>query len=187
MSRPTAAVAALVAALTSACAAPQPDEVSRAETTGPVGPAPAPVQHADGTCWAREVTPAIYEHVSGDQRAYHEQVTDEGTLLHLPIFRRAVAPKVLRPREDVSFEAPCPALMTYDFTASLQRALDPQIPVRTRARQRSALARHRARAGPRGGGAGQDPGLTSPGPRATVDPSAPPGADMATTGQGRTR
>ncbi|WP_417719858.1 peptidoglycan-binding domain-containing protein [Salipiger sp.] len=123
MSRPTAAVAALVAALTSACAAPQPDEVSRAETTGPVGPAPAPVQHADGTCWAREVTPAIYEHVSGDQRAYHEQVTDEGTLLHLPIFRRAVAPKVLRPREDVSFEAPCPALMTYDFTASLQRAL----------------------------------------------------------------
>ena len=113
--------AAVWAFLTLGACAPSPETVTRAET--PVGPPPLAEPARDGRCWAREVTPAIYEHVMGEVQVVQAEVAPDGTVIRPPIYRKAPVPRVVRPRAEMKFEAPCPQDMTPDFIASVQRAL----------------------------------------------------------------
>ncbi|MCR8546557.1 peptidoglycan-binding protein [Salipiger sp. P9] len=118
MHRPTALCAALALTL-AACDAPPADGTGAWPGEAP----PAPEQLADGTCWAREVTPAIYEHVMGEIQVVQAEIAEDGTVIRPPIYRRAPVPKVVRPRGELRFETPCPDQMTPEFIASVQRAL----------------------------------------------------------------
>lgn len=110
---PRACLPALLVLL-AACAAPQLPEDE----------APLPTETAaDGSCWAREHVPAIYEQVAGEVLVVQAEIAEDGTVLRAPIYRRTQVPKLVRPRGELRFEAPCPAQMTPEFIASVQRAL----------------------------------------------------------------
>ncbi|MGP6086622.1 peptidoglycan-binding domain-containing protein [Antarctobacter jejuensis] len=106
--------------LLSACDTPQ--AVSR-EAQGPEGPPPPAEQMADGTCRARDVTPAIYEQVMGQVQVVQAEIAEDGTMIRPPIYRKGPVPRVVQERSEITFAAPCPHQMTPEFIASLQRAL----------------------------------------------------------------
>lgn len=114
MIRPTATLAAL--SLVWACA--PADIATRAELQ-----AVAAEQAPDGSCFARQTVPAIYEQVPGQVQVVQAETAPDGTVIRPPIFRNATVPRVVRPRGEVRFPAPCPAQMTPEVISSLQRAL----------------------------------------------------------------
>ncbi|ANT60898.1 hypothetical protein AYJ57_11295 [Salipiger sp. CCB-MM3] len=114
---PRRAAPALLALL-AACAAPAPEAGSAPEAPLPTETAP------DGTCWAREHVPAIYEQVTGEVQVVQAEIAEDGTVIRPPVYRRTKVPKLVRPRGEMRFEAPCPAQMTPEFISSVQRALD---------------------------------------------------------------
>jgi hypothetical protein len=77
----------------------------------------------DGTCRARDITPAIYEQVMGEVQVVQAEIAPDGTVIRPPIYRKAPVPRVVRERAEITFEAPCPDTMTPEFIASVQRAL----------------------------------------------------------------
>lgn len=106
-------------ALLAACSTSQP--VTRAAT--PMGPPPMPEADASGNCWARETTPAVYEQVMGEVQVVQAEIAEDGTVIRPPIYRKAPVARVVTPRGEMKFEAPCPPYFTPEFIASLQRAL----------------------------------------------------------------
>lgn len=126
MSRPRtqpyrAALAVTCALAVSACAPASDDAASRAAQT-PYG-TPGTEFLPDGTCRARETTPAIYEQVMGEVQVVQAEIAPDGTVLRAPVYRKAPVPRIVRPRSEISFEAPCPDRLTPEFIASVQRAL----------------------------------------------------------------
>ncbi len=95
--------------------------------TGPAAdvsePAVALTQAADGRCWASETTPAVYEQVMGQVQVIQEQRNDQGEVVQPPIYRNSKVPKLVTPRGEIRFEAPCPSAVTPEFIATLQRAM----------------------------------------------------------------
>lgn len=118
MIRPLAPLLAM--ASLAACAAP--DHVGRAEMA-PSGPPPLAEPARDGRCYAHETIPAIYEHVMGEVQVVQAEIAPDGTVLRPPIYRRAPVPRIVCPRGELRFEAPCPQQVTPEFIASVQRAL----------------------------------------------------------------
>ncbi|ASP22840.1 putative peptidoglycan binding domain protein [Antarctobacter heliothermus] len=122
MSRPTTPSAALLAALTALAACGDPQTVSRGAL--PAAGQPPMAEHVeDGTCRARDVQPAIYEHVMGEVQVVQAEIAEDGTVIRPPIYRKAPVPRVVRERGEITFQAPCPEQMTPEFIASVQRAL----------------------------------------------------------------
>jgi len=110
------AVPALILAVASACAAPAPPA---AGTGGPevLRGAAAPAGAAEGSCWVRDLRPAVVETVS-------EQVAvPRGGPGEAPVWRTETRQRILRDREELHFEAVCPELLDAILVASLQRAL----------------------------------------------------------------
>lgn len=106
-------------ALLAACTASQP--ATRAAT--PIGPPPLAEPDKDGRCWAREITPAVYDQVMGELQVVQAEIAEDGTVIRPPIYRKAPVARVVTPRGELKFEAPCGYQMTPDFVASTQRAL----------------------------------------------------------------
>jgi hypothetical protein len=77
----------------------------------------------DGRCWATVVTPAVYEHVMGEVQVVQAEIAPDGTVLRPPVYRKGPVPRLVRPRGELKFEAPCPHQMTHEFISSVQRAL----------------------------------------------------------------
>lgn len=77
----------------------------------------------NGSCWATETLPAIYEQVPGEVQVVQAEIAEDGTVLRPPVYRKTTVPRVVRPRSSLHFEAPCPPVLTPEFIASLQRAL----------------------------------------------------------------
>jgi hypothetical protein len=100
--------AVLMAALVAGCAADHRPEVQ----TDPAG-----------GCFATEPVPAIYERIPGEILVVQAEIAEDGTVIRPPIYRRALVPRVVRPRDEMRFATPCPPALTPDFIASLQRAL----------------------------------------------------------------
>ncbi|MDU8913145.1 peptidoglycan-binding domain-containing protein [Aestuariicoccus sp. MJ-SS9] len=112
--------AGAAAALTLLTACSGGDTVSRAQ----LAPEPPPqTQAADGSCWAHEITPAVYEQVMGEVQVVQAEIAPDGTVIRPPIYRRAPVPRVVQPRGEIRFEAPCAAMLTPEFIGSVQRAL----------------------------------------------------------------
>ncbi|MFY0623768.1 MAG: peptidoglycan-binding protein [Pelagimonas sp.] len=100
-------------ALLSGCDVPPSPEAQFTETqTDP-----------NGSCWATESLPAIYEQVPGEIQVVQAELAEDGTVIRPPIYRKTNVPRVVRPRSSLQFEAPCPPVLTPEFIASLQRAL----------------------------------------------------------------
>lgn len=104
------------------CACSPSQQVSR-DAQGPDVPPPPAEQMDDGTCRARDITPAVYEHVMGEVQVVQAEIAEDGTLIRPPIYRRAPVPRVVQDRSEITFQAPCPDQMTPEFIASVQRAL----------------------------------------------------------------
>lgn len=115
-------VAAPLWALSVLAACGDPQTASRG-AQAPADPPPVAERAADGTCRARDVTPAVYEQVMGEVQVVQAEIAEDGAVIRPPVYRRAPVPRVVRERSEISFEAPCPEDMTPEFIGSLQRAL----------------------------------------------------------------
>lgn len=84
---------------------------------------PGPPKRPEGACWESDVTPAVIETVTEQVLVTPETRDAEGRVLRPATYRTDTRARMVRDREEVWFRAPCPADVTLDFVASLQRAL----------------------------------------------------------------
>ncbi len=96
--------------------APPEPGVMEATRNGPVGAAP-------GTCWGKTVSPAVIETVQTQVQIKPAQVNPDGTVSKPPVYRTENRQEIVVARKDNWFETPCPDVLTPEFVASLQRAL----------------------------------------------------------------
>ena len=83
----------------------------------------SPPSSETNSCWAAEVTPAIIETVS-EQTLVTPEIRDaQGQVVTPASFRSTTRQRIVQDRAEVWFRAPCPAEMTVEFIATLQRAL----------------------------------------------------------------
>ncbi len=76
-----------------------------------------------GTCWAADVSPAVIETVT-EQTLVTPKIRDAaGNLVTSATFRSTTRQRIVQDRNKVWFRAPCPAELTVEFIATLQRAL----------------------------------------------------------------
>ncbi|MDT8856733.1 peptidoglycan-binding domain-containing protein [Paracoccaceae bacterium Fryx2] len=114
-----------VLALTACQGVPLPEAPGRANLAAELvrrtepGPPPAP----DGICWASDVTPAVIETVTEQVVVTPETRGPDGRVLIPASYRTVTQQRILQDRETVWFHTPCPAALTVDFIATLQRAL----------------------------------------------------------------
>ncbi len=76
-----------------------------------------------GSCWEKDVTPAVVETTTEQIVVESAQYTDDGTLLRPAIYSTVTRPRIVQERREIWFETPCPFQLTPAFVASLQRAL----------------------------------------------------------------
>ena len=83
------------------------------------GPPPGP----EGTCWAHDLIPAVYE-TTTEQTLVSPEVRDESGAVVTPAAYRSVSRlRVVTERRDIWFTSPCADEVTVEFLATLQRAL----------------------------------------------------------------
>ncbi|WP_372887797.1 peptidoglycan-binding protein [Shimia sp.] len=85
--------------------------------------AKAPPGAAPGTCWGRQVNPAVIETVTEQVLVQPAEVLADGTVISPAIYRSETLQRIVTERRETWFETPCDAVWTEEFTASLQRAL----------------------------------------------------------------
>lgn len=122
-------------------------EIIRAEDAG------APPNARPGSCWGRDVTPAVVETVTEQIIVQPAEVLDDGTVLSPAIFRTETQQRIVKERRETWFETPCPEVWTEEFTATLQRALQARglfygpITGQPDARTRAAIRRYQKAGG----------------------------------------
>lgn len=85
--------------------------------------AAAPPNARPGSCWGRDVTPAVVETVTEQIIVQPAEVLGDGTVITPAIYRTETQQRIVQERRETYFETPCPEVWTPEFTASLQRAL----------------------------------------------------------------
>ncbi|KPA21357.1 hypothetical protein shim_20590 [Shimia sp. SK013] len=83
----------------------------------------APPNARPGSCWGRDVTPAVLETVTEQIMVQPPEVLADGTVTSPGIFRTEQQQRIVKERRETWFETPCPHIWTEEFTASVQRAL----------------------------------------------------------------
>ena len=79
---------------------------------------------APGACYARGAVPAELETVTTEEWEVPPMVAPDGTVLREGVSRIVSDSRVITPRQETWFEAPCPLMAADpDFVAQLQRAL----------------------------------------------------------------
>ncbi len=104
-------------ALTAYIAPPTQPEIFRAGDPG------APPNAREGSCWGRDVSPAVVETVTEQIIVQPAEVLDDGTVLAPAIYRTETQQRIVKERRETWFETPCAEVWTEEFTASVQRAL----------------------------------------------------------------
>ncbi|WP_204115363.1 peptidoglycan-binding domain-containing protein [Shimia biformata] len=94
----------------------EPEIIRTTTTSGPPGAAP-------GSCWGRDVTPAVVETVTEQVVLQPAEVLADGTVVNPAVYRTETRQKIVKERRETWFETPCPEVMTPEFVATLQRAL----------------------------------------------------------------
>lgn len=95
--------------------APEPALVQTHEQAPPGAP--------EGSCWGKDVTPAVIETVTDRVLVQPAEVQADGTVLSEPVYRLETRQAIVRERRELWFQTPCDDQLTPDFLASLQRAL----------------------------------------------------------------
>ncbi|MFP7673553.1 peptidoglycan-binding domain-containing protein [Marivita sp. S0852] len=83
---------------------------------------PPPGVNPDG-CWVRDTAPAELETVTRQTEVSAAQTGIDGAVLSPGRFRTETAQVILRERQEMIFETPCPDAMTPQLIETLQRAL----------------------------------------------------------------
>jgi len=110
--------------------------------------AEAPPGAAPGTCWGKDVTPAVIETVTDQVLLQPARLRADGTVEKPAIYRTETRQAIVEERNVTWFETPCADVRTPDFIASLQRALKARnlyrgpINGRMDARTRAAIRRY---------------------------------------------
>ena len=122
--RPAACLAFFLAALTglTACApASAPGDAAAMALVGSMQDTPpgAPA----GTCWGKIVSPALIETVTEQVLVEPARLSTDGTEASAAIYRTETRQRIVTEREVTWFQTPCPADMTAEAIATLQRAL----------------------------------------------------------------
>ncbi|MDT8329200.1 MAG: peptidoglycan-binding domain-containing protein [Roseovarius sp.] len=122
MTRPPFALLSLMAFGLMACETPrpatgtgEPDLVTRIET--------APPGAAPGTCWGKDVTPAVIETVTEQIVQHPAEIAEDGQILKPALYVTKTRQAIVKERTVTWFETPCAEDLTPDFIASVQRAL----------------------------------------------------------------
>lgn len=84
---------------------------------------PPPGVRPDG-CWVRDVAPAELQTVTRQIEVAPARFDANGQKISPARFRTETAQVILRERQELIFETPCPDTLTPDLIATLQRALD---------------------------------------------------------------
>jgi len=82
-----------------------------------------PPDGPEGTCWAHDLIPAVYETTTEQSLVAAEKRDADGHIVTPAAYKSVSRLRVLQDRRDIWFVAPCPDEMTPGFLATLQRAL----------------------------------------------------------------
>lgn len=77
----------------------------------------------EGTCWAHERQPAVYETVTEQSLVSPEVRDGAGNVIAPAVYRSISKLSQVQENRDIWFKSPCPETVTVDFLATLQRAL----------------------------------------------------------------
>lgn len=109
-----------------ACQSTEPAALEEAPQTGQVMNV-APPGAPEGSCWARDASPAVVETVTEQIELQPAILGSDGKVLSPAIYRTETRQAIVTPREDTVFQIPCAAEQTPEFVASLQRALKARV------------------------------------------------------------
>lgn len=76
-----------------------------------------------GTCWGKIVSPALIETVTEQVLVEPARLATDGSVATPAIFRTETRQRIVTERDVTWFETPCPAEVTPELIATLQRAL----------------------------------------------------------------
>ncbi len=82
-----------------------------------------PPDAVPGSCWGRDVTPALVETVTERILLQPAELATNGKVLAPAIYKTETKQRITKERDEIWFETPCPEAMTPEFVATLQRAL----------------------------------------------------------------
>ncbi len=117
-------LAGLSGILLASCAGLTPPDVAKLSKPGlQVDARTAPPNAAPGTCWGRDVTPATIETTTEQILTRPARVAADGTVIAPASYRTETRQKILRDRQEIWFQTPCPDMIDAEFVATLQRAL----------------------------------------------------------------
>ncbi|MFD0979039.1 peptidoglycan-binding domain-containing protein [Tropicimonas aquimaris] len=85
--------------------------------------AEGPENAAPGTCWGLEEIPAMLETITEEVVLTPAELGADGEILVPARTETRSRQKIAEPRREIWFETPCPASLTPDNVATLQRAL----------------------------------------------------------------
>ena len=115
---------AALAVLSACSSAPPSEPASRlAFTALEAARVPAPEGAPEGSCWARDVTPAVIETKTAQLIEQPAILNPDGSLLAPAIYATETEQMIVEPRREYVFETLCAEEITPEFIASLQRAL----------------------------------------------------------------
>lgn len=83
----------------------------------------APPGSDPGSCWGKNVSPAVIETVTHQVMMQPAQVQADGTVIQPAIYKTETRQAIVEERRETWFETPCPDVLTDEFVSSLQRAL----------------------------------------------------------------
>ncbi|MCR9147217.1 MAG: peptidoglycan-binding protein [Rhodobacteraceae bacterium] len=109
---------ALTASILSGCAATLPSEPELVQRLGTAPPGAPP-----GKCWGKDISPAVVETVTEQIMLQPAEILTDGSIAQPAIYKTETHQRIVRERQETWFETPCPADLTPEFNASLQRAL----------------------------------------------------------------
>lgn len=106
-----------------ACAVPSGPGGGPVPQVARAGTAAAPPDAPPGTCWARQVSPAVIETVTHQRLVEPARPASGATPARPAVYRTETVQQIVEERRESWFETPCAEVMTPEFLASLQRAL----------------------------------------------------------------
>ncbi|MEL7299081.1 MAG: peptidoglycan-binding domain-containing protein [Pseudomonadota bacterium] len=82
-----------------------------------------PPNAAPGSCWGKDVTPAVLETVTDNILLHPAEIGSDGMVRREAVYKTETRQAIVRERREIWFETPCEAALTTEFVASVQRAL----------------------------------------------------------------
>lgn len=83
----------------------------------------APLDTREGSCWARDETPATIQTTTQSTLVKPAEIDADGTQISPAEYRTETRQEIVQQRDEIWFETPCSESIGEDFILNLQRAL----------------------------------------------------------------